>query len=189
MKGESKRKYYELLQSAAQHIMATTGINEEAHEQSSATTRGGEHIIHTSYKNNYCDGFNKHQTYYRGDGSYRFYSSNGDYTGGELDYYGYDSCGYNDDEANYAYNIYYHSNDGYGTNNSNGDYARATINNYNDGSCGHTSYKEEYGCYNNTYGGNHCETEYSGYYNEYAGAKTGGYETNYPPQKKKRCTA
>ena len=190
MRGEEQ---HGLQQSAAQHIVATIGLNEgtRAHERSSATTRGGEysgsalrgHWNNTRTANSYydCDGYNQHHTYYRGDGGYGTYNSDGYYTGVEPDYYGYDSCGYNDDEANYVHTYYYHGEDGHGTDNSEGDYARATINNYNDGSCGYTSYEEEYRCYNDTYGGNHCKTEYGGYYNEYVGAKTGEYETNYPP--------
>ena len=182
-----------LRQSAAQRIVATTGQHEEAraHERSSATTRGGEYSgsaarghwnnNRTAYNYYYCDGDNQHHTYYRGDGGYGTYNSDGYYTGVELDYYGYDSCGYNDNEANYVHNMYYHGNDGHGTYNSEGDYACANINTYNDGSCGYTSYEEEYRCYSNTYEGNHGKDEYGGYYNEYVGAKTDGYETNYPP--------
>ena len=197
MKGESKRKYYELLQSAAQNVVATTGIHEEAHEQSSATTRGGEfsgsalrgHWRNTraAYNYYYCDGHNQHHTHYRGDGGYGTYNSDGYYTGVKLDYYGYDSCGYNVQEANYGYNMYYHNDDGDGTYNSDGNYARATNNNYNDGSCGYTS---QYGCYENNYGGNYCKSEYGGYYNGYVGAETDGDETNYPPpQGTMRCAA
>ena len=171
MRGEEE---YELRQSAAQNIVAITGLNEgeEVHERSSATTRGGEFSgsalrghwrnTRTAYNYYYCDGCNQHHTHYRGDGGYGTYNSDGYYTGVELDYYGYDSCGYNDDEANYVHNIYYHGDDGHGTYNSEGDYARANINTCNDGSCGYTSYEEEYGCHTKTYGGNHCETKYGG---------------------------
>merc|ERR1711982_122583 len=62
-----------------------------------------------------------------------------------------------------------------------GEYACASINNYNDGSCGYTSYEEGYRCWHNKYDGTHCENEYGGYYNDYVGAKTGGYEPTYPP--------
>ena len=192
MRGGDQARYFQgLLKSAAQHILAATGLNEGAHKRSSAISRGDEHNIHAAYKNDYCDGFNKHHTYYRGEGGYGYYNSDGDYTGVKLDHYGYDSCGYNDYEANYVYNVYYHGNDGYGTNNSKGDYVCANINNYNDGSCGYRSYEEEYGCYYYANGGNHCENEYGRYYNEYVGATTDGYETTYPPptEKKKRCAA
>ena len=191
MRGEEK--YSELQRSAAQHVVARIGLNEgtEAHERSSATTRGGEYSgsalrghwnnTRTADKNDYCNGAEEHHTYYRGDGGYGYYNSNGDYTGVEPDYYGNDSCGYNVHDANDEYDRYYHSEDGYGNYNSEGEYACANINNYYDGSCEYTGYEEEYGCYTNNYGGNHCETEYGGYYNEYVGAETDGYEKNYPP--------
>ena len=188
------------LQSAAQYFVTPRGLNEEikTHEHSSATTRGGEYSgsalrghwenTRTAYNDYYCDGCNQHHTHYRGDGGYGIYNNDGDYTGVKLDYYRCDSCGYNNDEANYVHNIYYHSDDGHGTYGSKGDYARAIINNYNDGSCGYTSYEEDYGCYHNTYGGgNHCKTKYGGYYNDYVGAKTGGHEMNYPPGGDEMC--
>ena len=102
------------LQSAAQHIVATTGINEEAraHERSSATTRGGEYSgsarrghwnnTRTAYENDHCNGAN--HTYYRRDGGYGDYNSAGYYTDVEPDYYGNDSCGNNVHEANDGYN-------------------------------------------------------------------------------------
>ena len=170
--------------------MAPTGLNEEdkTHEQSSATTGGGKYSgsalrghwnnTRTACNDYDCDGYSQHHTHDRGDGGYGTYNSNGYYTDVGLDYYGYDSCGYNVQEANDGYNINYHGDDDHGTYNSEGDYAHASINNYNDGSCGYTSYEKKYGCYNNTYGENHCKTEYGGYYNKYVGAKTGGYETN-----------
>merc|ERR1711862_958890 len=57
----------------------------------------------------------------------------------------------------------------------------ASVTDYNDGSCGYTSYEEDYRCWHNEYDGTHCENEYGGYYNDYVGATTDGYETNYPP--------
>merc|ERR1711862_901672 len=51
----------------------------------------------------------------------------------------------------------------------------SSIENYYDGSCGYTSYDEEYRCWHQ------CENEYGGYYNDYDGETTGGYETTYPP--------
>ena len=108
--------------------MATTGLNERAHEHSSATTRGGEysgsaargHWNNTRTANNYydCDGYYQHHTYYREDGGYGNYNSDGEYTGVELDYYGHDSCGYNDYEENDGCYYYtyggYHCEDEYG---------------------------------------------------------------------------
>ena len=50
------------------------------------------------------------------------------------------------------------------------------------------SYEEDCGCYHNTYGGgNHCETKYGGYYNDYGGVTTNGHETNYPPDEDEMC--
>ena len=187
-----ERHEYEL-QSVAQHIVTPRGPNEEfkTHEHSNATTRGGEYSesdLHghwentrTAYNEYYCDGDNQHQTYYRGDEDYGNYNSDGYYTNVELEHHENDSCGYNVHEANYGNYIYYHGQDGYGDYNSEGEYACASINNYNDGSCGYTSYEEEYRCWHNEYDGTHCENEYGGYYNDYVGATTGGYETNYPP--------
>ena len=163
--------------------MTPRGPNEafKTHEQSNATTRGGEYsgsTLHghwnntrTAYNDYDCDGYSHHHPYDRGDGGYGTYNS-------------YDSCGYNVQEADDGYYIYYQGQDGYGDYNSEGEYACANIINYNDGSCGHTSYEDGYyGCDDNTYGGgNHCDTEYGGYYNDYVGAKTGGYETIDPPQ-------
>merc|ERR1711862_880518 len=156
-----------------------------------ATTRGGEYSgsalrghwenTRTAYNKYYCDGGNQHHTYYRGDGGYGNYNSDGYYTDVKLEDYGYDSCGYNVHEADYGYYTYYNRQDGYGDYNSEGEYACASIKNYNDGSCGYTSYEEEYRYWHNEYGGNHCENEYGKYYNDYVGANTGGYETNYPP--------
>merc|ERR1711982_226707 len=70
---------------------------------------------------------------------------------------------------------YYRGDEDYGNYNSEGEYACASIENYYDGSCGYTSYDEEYRCWHQ------CETEHGGYYNDYDGEKTGGYETTYPP--------
>ena len=121
------------LQSAAQHIVAPRGLNEEikTHEHSSATTRGGEYSgstlrghwenTRTAYNKYYCDGCNQHQTYYRGDGDYGKYNSDGYYTDVELEHYGYDSCGCNVHEANDGHYIYYHGQDGYGDYNSEGE--------------------------------------------------------------------
>ena len=196
MRGEEQ---HGLQQSAAQHIEATTGLNEgaRAHKCSSATTRGGKYSgsavrghwnnTRTAYKNDHCNGADR--TYYRGGGGYGYYNSDGYYTGVEPDYHGNDSCGYNVHEANYGYNSYYHGEDGYGDYNSEGEYACANIDNYNDGSCGYTSYEEEYGCYDNNYGGNYCKSEYGGYYNGYVGAAADGEETNYPPQRTMRGVA
>merc|ERR1711862_615530 len=177
------------LQSVAQHIVAPRGPNEE---QSNATTRGGEYNegalrghwenTRAAYDKYYCDGCNQHQTYYREDGDYGTYNSDGYYTDVELEDHEYDSCGCDVHAADYGHYIYYHGQDGYGDYNSEGEYACASISNYNDGSCGYTSYEDEYGCDDNTYGGgNHCDTEYGGYYNDYVGAKNGGYETIDPP--------
>ena len=170
------------IQSAAQPIVTLRGPNEgiKTHEQSSATTRGGKYT-RTAYNKYYCDGSNQHQTYYRGDGDYGNYNSDGYYTDVELEHYGYDSCGCNVHEANDGHYIYYHGQDGYGDYNSEGEYACASIENYNDGSCGYTSYEEEYRCGHSEYDGKHCANEYGGYYNYYVGANTGGYEPNYPP--------
>ena len=186
---DQTRKHQGILTSAAHWIAAVTGINEGAHDRSSAAARGEEQDICAAYNNKYCNGNHKHHTYHRGDGGYGQYNSDGDYTGVELDYYGHDSCGYNDYEARYEDNIYYHGNDGYGTYNSEGEYACSNIHNYNDGSCGYTGYEEEYGCCYYANGGYHCGDEYGGYYDEYVGAYTDGYETNYPPQTKMRCVA
>ena len=156
------------MESAAQHIVTPREPNEEfkTNEHSSATARGGEYNTRTAYNDYDCDGYSQHHTYDRGDGGYGTYNSDGYYTGVELDYYGYDSCGYNVHEADDGYHIYYHGQDGYGDYNSEGEYACASISNYNDGSCGYTSYEDEYyGCDDNTYGGgNHCDTGYGGYY-------------------------
>ena len=182
---------YDLRQSAAQHIVATIGINEreEAHERSSATTGGGEYSgsalrghwnnTRTAYKNDHCNGAD--HTHYRGDGDYGYYNSDGYYTGVEPEYYGNDSCGCNVYEANDGYYRYHHGEDSYGNYNSEGEYACANIDNYNEGSCGYTGYEEEYGCYDYNYGGNYCKSEYGGYYNGYVGAETDGDETSYPP--------
>ena len=88
------------------------------------------------------------------------------------------SCGYNVHEANDGYNRYYHGDDGYEEYNSEGEYACANIENYNEGSCGYTN---QYGRYDDNYGGSHCRSEYDGYYNGYVGTETNGDETNYPP--------
>ena len=109
------RYFQGLLKSAAQHIVATTGLNEGAHERSSAISKGDKHNICSAYNVNYCDGDNRHHLYYHGDKCYGLYSSNGDYTGVELDYHAYDSCGHNGYKKNYVYNYYYHGDDGYGT--------------------------------------------------------------------------
>ena len=126
------------LQSAAQHIVAPTGLNEEdkTHKRSSATTRGGKYSgsalrghwnnTRTAYNNEYCNGID--HTYYRGDRGYGNNNSGGYYTGVGPENYGNNSCGYEVHEAN----------DGYGNDNSEGEYAYANIENYNDGSCGYT---------------------------------------------------
>ena len=96
-----------------------------------------------------------------------------------------DSCGYNVHEANDGYNRYYHGDDGYEEYNSEGKYACANIENYNEGSCGYTN---QYGRYDDNYGGSHCRSEYDGYYNGYVGTETDGDETNYPPtEDDERC--
>ena len=102
MRREEQKKHFHV-QSAAQPIVAGKGINEGAHEQSSAKKRGDKHNNRTTYNNDYCDGYNKqHSTsYYRGDRDYGYYNSNGDYTDIYLDYNGYDICGYYNYEANY----------------------------------------------------------------------------------------
>ena len=182
-----ERQEYEL-QSVAQHTVTPRGPNEE---QSNATTRGGEYSegarrVHwentrAAYDKYYCDGCDQHQTYYRGDEDYGNYNSDGYYTNVELEHHENDSCGCNVHEANYGDYIYYHGQDGYGDYNSEGEYACASIENYYDGSCGYTSNEDKYRCWHNEYDETHCENEYGGYYNDYVGAKTGGYETIDPP--------
>merc|ERR1712176_443097 len=160
-----------------QHIVTPRGPNEEfkTNEHSSATARGGEYNTRTAYNDYDCNGYSQHHTYYRGDEDYGNYNSDGYYTNVKLEDHEYDSCGCNVHEANYGDYIYYHGQDGYGDYNSEGEYACASIENYYDGSCGYTSYDEEYRCWHQ------CENEYGGYYNDYDGEKTGGYETTYPP--------
>ena len=202
---------YELQQSTAQHIMTASGVNEgeEAHERSSATKGGGKYSGRalrghwnntcTAYTNDYCNGAD--HTHYRGDGGYGYYNNDGFHTGVGPNYYGNNSCGDNVHEANngngnYNSNGYYtgvgpenygndscgyevhEANDGYGNDNSEGEYAYANIDNYNDGSCGYT---DQYGCYDDDYGGNYCKSEYGGDYNGDVGAETDAYETNDPP--------
>ena len=170
---------YDLQQSAAQYIVATNG-REGAHGYSSATTGGGEYSgsalrghwnnTRTAYNNEYCNGTD--HTYYRGDGGYGNNNSDGYYTGVGPENYGNDSCGYEVHEAN----------DGYGNDNSEGEYAYANIENYNDGSC---EYTDQYGCYDDDYGGNYCKSEYGGDYNGGVGAETDAYDTNDPPPQRK----
>ena len=119
-------------------------------EYSGSALRGHWNNTRTAYNSDYCNGAD--HTYYRGDGGYGTYNSDGYYTGVGPENYGNGSCGYEVHEAN----------DGYGNDNSEGEYAYANIDNYNDGSCGYT---DQYGCYDDNYGGNYCESEYGGEYN------------------------
>ena len=135
-------------------------------EYSGSALRGHWNNTRTAYNNDDCNRTN--HTYYRGDGGYGNYNSDGYYTGVGPDHYGNDSCGYNVNEAN----------DGHGKYNSDGEYAYANIDNYNDGSCGDTG---RYGCYDDNYGGNYCTSEYGGDYNGDVGAETDAYQTNDPP--------
>ena len=145
-------------------------------EYSGSALRGHWNNTRTAYTNDDCNGAD--HTYYRGDGGYGNYNSDGYYTDVGPDDYGNDSCAYNVHDANDGYNMYCHGEDGYGDNNSEGDYARANIYNYNDGSCGYTS---QYGCYDNNNGGNYYTSEYGGDYNGDVGTETDAYETNDPP--------
>ena len=90
--------------------------------------------------------------------------------------------GYNVHKANDGYNMYYHGEEDNGDYNSEGEYACAIIDNYYDGSCGYTG---QYGCYDDNYGGNYCNSEYGGDYNGNVGAETDAYETNDPPAEEK----
>merc|ERR1711862_567433 len=93
-------------------------------EHGNATTRGGEYNegalrghwenTRAAYDKYYCDGCNQHQTYYREDGDYGTYNSDGYYTDVELEDHEYDSCGCDVHEADYGHYIYYHGQDGYG---------------------------------------------------------------------------
>ena len=152
-------------------------------EYSGSALRGHWNNTRTAYENDYCNGAD--HTYYRGDGGYGTYNSDGYYTGVEPDYYGNDSCGYNVHEANDGYNIYYHGDDGYGEYNSDGEYACANIDNYNDGSCGYTN---RYGCYDDNYGGNNCKSEYGGEYYGDVRAETDAYERNDPFEEERIMT-
>ena len=119
------------LQSVAQHTVTPRGPNDE---HSNATTRGGDYNegalrghwenTRAAYDKYYCDECDQHQTYYRGDGDYGTYNSDGYYTDVELEDHKYDSCGCDVHEADYGYYIYDHGQDGYGDYNSEGEYAR-----------------------------------------------------------------
>ena len=135
-------------------------------EYSGSALRGHWNNTRTAYNNDYCN--RTDHSYYRGDRGYGDYNSDGYYTDVGPDYHGNDSCGYNVHEAN----------DGNGYYNSEGDYACANIDNYNDGSCGDT---DQYGSYDDDYGGNYYKSEYGGDYNGGVGAETDAYDTNDPP--------
>ena len=120
-----------------QEHTSTVALQQGGGKYSGSALRGHWNNTRTAYTNDDCNGAD--HTYYRGDGGYGNYNSDGYYTDVGPDDYGNDSCAYNVHDANDGYNMYCHGEDGYGDNNSEGDYARANINNYNDGSCGYTS--------------------------------------------------